>query len=79
MASAQIGIYLISQGASKVNISLVVDADNALAAMNAIHSEVLKIPTHREQENRFIPGKTSLILRDPRHELPLKYGANTIE
>ncbi|KAI0114957.1 aspartate kinase [Daldinia grandis] len=65
LASAHIGIHLISQGASKVNISLVVDADNALAAMNAIHSEVLKIPTHREQENRFIPGKTSLILPGP--------------
>ncbi|XXH05077.1 homoserine O- acetyltransferase [Hypoxylon texense] len=56
LASAQISIYLTSQGASKINISLVVGADDALAAMNAIHSEVLKIPTHREQENRFIPG-----------------------
>ncbi|KAI1396722.1 aspartate kinase [Hypoxylon fuscum] len=56
LASAQISIYLISQGASKINISLVVGADDALAAMNAIHGEVLKIPTHREQENRFIPG-----------------------
>ncbi|KAI1768819.1 aspartate kinase [Hypoxylon sp. FL1150] len=56
LASAQISIYLTSQGASKINISLVVAADDALAAMNAIHSEVLKIPTHREQENRFIPG-----------------------
>ncbi|OTA94547.1 hypothetical protein M434DRAFT_394607 [Hypoxylon sp. CO27-5] len=56
LAAAQINIYLISQGASKINISLVVDADNALAAMNAIHSEVLKIPSHKEQENRFIPG-----------------------
>ncbi|KAI2630700.1 aspartate kinase [Hypoxylon sp. NC1633] len=56
LASAQISIYLISQGASKINISLVVGADDALAAMNAIHSEVLKIPTQREQENRFIPG-----------------------
>ncbi|KAI1103795.1 aspartate kinase [Jackrogersella minutella] len=56
LASAQISIYLISQGASKINISLVVGADDALAAMNAIHSEVLKIPTHKEQENRFIPG-----------------------
>ncbi|KAI2472042.1 aspartate kinase [Annulohypoxylon bovei var. microspora] len=56
LAKSQISIYLISQGASKINISLVVGADDALAAMNAIHSEVLKIPTHREQENRFIPG-----------------------
>lgn len=58
LASEKISIYLISQGASKINISLVVGADDALAAMNAIHSEVLKIPTLREQENRFIPGKT---------------------
>ncbi|OTA66436.1 aspartate kinase [Hypoxylon sp. EC38] len=56
LAAAQINIYLISQGASKINISLVVGADDALAAMNAIHSEVLKIPSHKEQENRFIPG-----------------------
>ncbi|OTB06043.1 hypothetical protein M426DRAFT_319408 [Hypoxylon sp. CI-4A] len=56
LASSQISIYLISQGASKISISLVVGADDALAAINAIHSEVLKIPTHKEQENRFIPG-----------------------
>ncbi|KAI1143869.1 aspartate kinase [Hypoxylon sp. FL0543] len=56
LAASQINIYLISQGASKINISLVVGADDALGAMNAIHSEVLKIPSHKEQENRFIPG-----------------------
>ncbi|KAI1417608.1 aspartate kinase [Hypoxylon sp. FL1857] len=56
LAASQINIYLVSQGASKINISLVVGADDALAAMNAIHSEVLKIPSHKEQENRFIPG-----------------------
>ncbi|KAL7626858.1 Aspartokinase [Parahypoxylon ruwenzoriense] len=38
------------------NMVGVSSADDALAAMNAIHSEVLKIPTQREQENRFIPG-----------------------
>ncbi|KAI5922191.1 aspartate kinase [Camillea tinctor] len=56
LASAQINIHLISQGASEINISLVVSADDAIAAMNAIHRDVLKIPTHREQEDRFIPG-----------------------
>ncbi|KAI1074708.1 aspartate kinase [Whalleya microplaca] len=58
LAKAQIDIYLTSQGASQINISLVVSADDDLAAMNAIHREVLKIPTHREQENRFIPGRS---------------------
>ncbi|KAI0180001.1 aspartate kinase [Hypoxylon sp. FL1284] len=56
LASAQISIYLTSQGASTISMSLLVSADDAFAAMNAIHSRVLKIPTHREQENRFIPG-----------------------
>ncbi|CAJ2510178.1 Uu.00g060780.m01.CDS01 [Anthostomella pinea] len=56
LASAHINIYLISQGASEINISLVVNANDAIAAMNAIHRDVLKIPTHREQEDRFIPG-----------------------
>ncbi|KAI0011809.1 aspartate kinase [Xylariaceae sp. FL0662B] len=56
LASAQINIHLTSQGASQISISLVVSADDALKAMNAIHREVLKIPTHREQVNRFIPG-----------------------
>ncbi|KAI1505590.1 aspartate kinase [Biscogniauxia marginata] len=56
LASEQINIQLISQGASEINISLVVSADDAIAAMNAIHRDVLKIPTHREQEDRFIPG-----------------------
>ncbi|KAM5349855.1 hypothetical protein ACJ41O_006360 [Fusarium nematophilum] len=56
LAAAKINIYLISQGASEINVSLVVQADAAILAMNTIHSQVLKIPSHQEQENDFIKG-----------------------
>ncbi|EOO01275.1 putative aspartate kinase protein [Phaeoacremonium minimum UCRPA7] len=56
LASAKINIYLVSQGASEINVSLVVRAEDAILAMNVIHAKVLKIPTHWEQENNFIKG-----------------------
>ncbi|KAI0024799.1 aspartate kinase [Xylariomycetidae sp. FL0641] len=56
LASEHINIHLVSQGASEINISVVVHAKDAIAAMNAIHRDVLKIPTQKEQEDRFIPG-----------------------
>ncbi|KAF9873373.1 aspartate kinase [Colletotrichum karsti] len=56
LASSKINIFLVSQGASEINISLVVKAEDAVLAMNVIHSKVLKIPTHWEQENNFIKG-----------------------
>ncbi|KAF6835565.1 aspartate kinase [Colletotrichum plurivorum] len=58
LASAKINIFLVSQGASEINVSLVVRAEDAVLAMNVIHSKVLKIPTHWEQENNFIKGAT---------------------
>ncbi|KAL2818247.1 hypothetical protein BDW59DRAFT_165579 [Aspergillus cavernicola] len=54
LASAKINIYLISQGASEINISFVVKAEDAIQAMNVIHARALQIPTHLEQENTFI-------------------------
>ncbi|CAK7236580.1 Aspartokinase [Sporothrix curviconia] len=56
LACAKINIYLVSQGASEISISLVVRAEDALLAMNMIHGKVLGIPTHWEQENNFIKG-----------------------
>ncbi|KAI3337466.1 aspartate kinase [Xylariaceae sp. AK1471] len=52
LAAANVNIHLISQGASEISISLVVNADDATAALNAIHREVLKIPTI--EEGRFL-------------------------
>ncbi|KAI0593949.1 aspartate kinase [Biscogniauxia sp. FL1348] len=75
LASAQINIHLISQGASEINISLVVSADEAIAAMNAIHRDVLQIPTHKEQEDRFIPGKSTVYLQ---HQLIWHYLTRTL-
>ncbi|WYZ35839.1 hypothetical protein EsH8_X_000486 [Colletotrichum jinshuiense] len=57
LASAKINIFMVSQGASEINVSLVVRAEDAVLAMNRIHSKVLKIPTHWEQENNFIKGE----------------------
>lgn len=48
LAAANVNIHLISQGASEISISLVVNADDATTALNAIHREVLKIPTLEE-------------------------------
>ncbi|KAI0539915.1 aspartate kinase [Xylaria digitata] len=51
LAAANVNIHLISQGASEISISLVVNAHDATTALNAIHREVLKIPTI--EESRF--------------------------
>ncbi|KAK1515932.1 aspartate kinase [Colletotrichum costaricense] len=56
LASAKINIFMVSQGASEINISLVVRAEDAVLALNVIHSKVLRIPTHWEQETNFIKG-----------------------
>ena len=41
LASAGVNIEIISQGASEINISCVVDKENALSAMKAIHKGLL--------------------------------------
>ncbi|KAF2660814.1 aspartate kinase [Lophiostoma macrostomum CBS 122681] len=56
LASARVNIYLISQGASEINISFVVKAQDALLATEVIHTNVMRIPLHSEQENSFIKG-----------------------
>ncbi|RWA14003.1 hypothetical protein EKO27_g1087 [Xylaria grammica] len=52
LAAANVNIHLISQGASEISISLVVNAHDATTALNAIHREVLKIPTIEESRFR---------------------------
>ncbi|KAK1991163.1 aspartate kinase [Colletotrichum falcatum] len=56
LASAKINIFMVSQGASEINVSLIVRAEDAVLALNVIHSRVLRIPTHWEQENNLIKG-----------------------
>ena len=41
LAAAQINIEMISQGASEINISCVIDECNADMALNVIHAELL--------------------------------------
>ncbi|GKT49502.1 putative assembly chaperone of rpl4 [Colletotrichum spaethianum] len=69
LASAKINIFMVSQGASEINVSLVVRAEDAVIALNVIHSKVLRIPTHWEQENNFIKGaearRSDVVARDP--------------
>ncbi|KAI1268386.1 aspartate kinase [Xylariaceae sp. FL1019] len=57
LAMASINIHLISQGASEISISFVVSANEAEPALNAIHRDVLKIPTI--EESRFRRSKQS--------------------
>ncbi|OQV04017.1 hypothetical protein CLAIMM_08969 [Cladophialophora immunda] len=56
LASARINIRLISQGASEINISFVVRTQDALLAMEVIHSQVMQIPGHVEREISLITG-----------------------
>ncbi|KAF2788399.1 aspartate kinase [Melanomma pulvis-pyrius CBS 109.77] len=56
LASARVNIYLISQGASEINISFVVKAQDALLATQVVHTNVMRIPLHSERENSFIRG-----------------------
>ncbi|WQF86450.1 Putative aspartate/glutamate/uridylate kinase, aspartate kinase, ACT domain, CASTOR, ACT [Colletotrichum destructivum] len=67
LASAKINIFMVSQGASEINVSLVVRAEDAVLALNMIHSKVLRIPTHWEQENNFIKGAEARRRRRRRH------------
>ncbi|KUJ06820.1 aspartate kinase [Mollisia scopiformis] len=44
LASGGVNIYLIGQGASEINISLVIKEEDALVALDIIHADVLGIP-----------------------------------
>ncbi|KAG9236834.1 aspartate kinase [Amylocarpus encephaloides] len=46
LATGGVNIYLIGQGASEINISLVIQKQDTLMAMNIIHADVLGIPKH---------------------------------
>ncbi|KAI7857416.1 Aspartate/glutamate/uridylate kinase [Circinella umbellata] len=48
LASAGVNIEIISQGASEINISCVVDKENALSAMKAIHKGLLSVEALQE-------------------------------
>ncbi|KAK5113760.1 hypothetical protein LTR85_010777 [Meristemomyces frigidus] len=56
LARAQVNICLISQGASETNISFVVKAQDALLALQVMHTNVLQIPLHSEKEAGMIKG-----------------------
>lgn len=72
LASAGVNIYLMSQGASEINISydcaehkekhfaddsrIVINAKDAQVALSVIHEKVLGIPSHEEKENAFAKG-----------------------
>lgn len=43
LAMANISIEIISQGASEINISCVVDGDNACAALQVVHEQLLDV------------------------------------
>lgn len=56
LASARVNIYLISQGASEINISFVVRQEEALRAMRVVHGTVLRVPGQGERESAFGKG-----------------------
>jgi aspartate kinase len=57
LARARVNVHLISQGASEINISFVVRAQDVLLAMDVVHTNVMRIPVQSEQENIFIKGE----------------------
>lgn len=56
LALARVNIFLISQGANEINISFVVKAQDALLALDVVHTNVMHITSQREQENNFSKG-----------------------
>ena len=62
LALARINIFLISQGANEINISFVVRAQDALLAMDVVHTNVMHITSQREQENNFSKGASDCLL-----------------
>ncbi|SCV01579.1 LAMI_0G12354g1_1 [Lachancea mirantina] len=46
LAEQGINIEMISQGANEINISCVIDEDNAIKALQSIHSKLLDAPAH---------------------------------
>ena len=59
LALARVNIFLISQGANEINISFVVKAQDALLALDVVHTNVMHITSQREQENNFSKGMSS--------------------
>ncbi|KAG9294666.1 hypothetical protein G9A89_008145 [Geosiphon pyriformis] len=53
LAAANINIEMISQGASEINISCVIDEDDATKALNVIHQELLSTSPALSVENKF--------------------------
>jgi aspartate kinase len=62
LAAARVNIFLISQGANEINISFVVKAQDALLAMDVVHTNVMHITSHREQENNFSKGQFKQVM-----------------
>ncbi|WBW71366.1 aspartate kinase [Schizosaccharomyces osmophilus] len=60
LAEAKINIEMISQGASEINISCVIDEKNAVKALNCIHRELLEPSTLPE-----VPSHASLVVEKP--------------
>jgi len=52
LAAANVNIEMISQGASEINISCVIDEKMALSAMNAIHLHLLTLSPAVLQESK---------------------------
>lgn len=60
LAEAQINIEMISQGASEINISCVIDEKMAVKALNVIHKELLEPLALHE-----VPSQASMLVEKP--------------
>lgn len=55
LAQGNVNIEMISQGASEINISCVIDARDAVKALNMIHQSCLQIPPPSRGKSSLAP------------------------
>jgi predicted amino acid-binding ACT domain protein len=70
LAQGKVNIEMISQGASEINISCVIDAKDAVKALNLIHQSCLQPPetfsTAKSSTSSSVPSFSRLTLRSSR-------------
>src|SRR6185369_1776510 len=70
LASSNVNIEMISQGASEINISCVIDEENADRALKEIHEHLLNTPLN------FLSGSTTPSLSSS--PLPQQFSSSSI-
>jgi aspartate kinase len=62
LAQGKVNIEMISQGASEINISCVIDGRDAVKALNLIHQSCLQLPESLSTPKSSMSSQVSLFL-----------------